>query len=110
MGPLRRAFFIASVPWLAAWTGPRVPLLPCPRCGARLLTKTEERPPRLVCVDCRQVLPQSVQVPIITLVVRHFLGVMLLLGLVVVPLLVMSLSPWIDRVPLAPRTNLSATR
>jgi hypothetical protein len=43
-------------------------------------------------------------------VVRHFLGVMLLLGLVVVPLLVMSLSPWIDRVPRAPRTNLSAIR
>ena len=41
MGPLRRAFFIASGPWLAAWNGPRVPLLPCPRCGARLLTKTE---------------------------------------------------------------------
>ena len=87
-----------------------LPFLPCPRCGARLLTKTEERPPRLVCVDCRQVLPQNAQVPIITLVVRHFLGVMLLLGLVVVPLLVMSLSPWIDRVPRAPRTNLSATR
>ncbi|MGA0073567.1 MAG: hypothetical protein ACO3K0_13080 [Steroidobacteraceae bacterium] len=55
-------------------------------------------------------MPQSVQVPLITLVVRHFLGVMLLLGLVVVPLLVMSLSPWIDRVPRAPRNNLSAIR
>jgi len=56
------------------------------------------------------VLPQNAQVPIITLVVRHFWGVTLLLGLVVAPLLVMSLSPWIERVPRAPRTHLSTTR
>lgn len=65
---------------------------------------------RLVCVECRQVLPQNAQVPIITLVVRHFWGVTLLFGFVVVPLLVMSLSPWIERVPRAPRTHLSTTR
>ena len=75
-----------------------------------MITKTEQQPVRLVCAECQQVLPQNAQVPIITLVVRHFWGVTLLLGLVVVPLLVTSLSPWIDRVPRAPRTHLSATR
>ena len=65
---------------------------------------------RLVCAECQQVPPQNAQVPIITLVVRHFWGVTLLLGLEVVPLFAMSLSPWIDRVPRAPRTHLSATR
>ena len=75
-----------------------------------MITKTEQPPVRLVCAECQQVLPQNAQVPIITMVARHFWGVTLLLGLVVVPLLVMSLSPWIDRVPRAPRTHLSATR
>lgn len=75
-----------------------------------MITKTEQPPVRLVCVECRQVLPQNAQVPIITLVVRHFWGVTLLFGFVVVPLLVMSLSPWIERVPRAPRTHLSTTR
>ena len=84
--------------------------MPCPRCGARLITKTEQQPVRLVCAECQQVLPQNAQVPIITLVVRHFWGVTLLFGLMVVPLLVMSLSPWIERVPRAPRASLSSTK
>ncbi len=78
-----------------------------------MISKTQQRPARLVCVECQQVLPQSAQVPIVTLVVRHFWGVVMLLGMVVVPLLLMTLSPWIERVPRAPRSasrEMSALR
>ena len=67
----------------------------CPFCGGRLLTKTSDRPPRLVCADCGALQPQNNQPSLMGLLDRQGPGLLMLLLMVVMPLLVLALSPWV---------------
>jgi hypothetical protein len=66
----------------------------CPACGAHLLSKTNERPPRLVCSRCGKVLPQA-SPSLIGLLDRKSGGLLVLALLVLLPLLMLAFSPWI---------------
>ncbi|MFZ9536405.1 MAG: hypothetical protein ACO274_10110 [Vulcanococcus sp.] len=70
--------------------------MPCPRCGARLVTKTQQRPARLICVRCQELLPQSEQVPVWTFLRRHGWGVLVLSCLLLLPVLLTSMSPLLE--------------
>ena len=74
-------------------------VLPCPSCGARLLAKTTDRPPRLICASCGRLQPQTNLPPLLGLLDRHGLGLLALLLLVAMPLVLLALSPWIDQPP-----------
>jgi hypothetical protein len=54
--------------------------LACPRCGGRLVSKTAERPPRLICSDCGQLVPNQALPPLIALLER-LAALALVLGL-----------------------------
>ena len=71
--------------------------LACPSCGARLVAKTSDRPPRLICVSCGRLLPQTTQPPLPGLLNRHGLGLLALLLLISMPLVLTSLSPWLEQ-------------
>lgn len=73
-----------------------MPSLACPFCGGRLLSKTNDRPPRLICADCGALLPQTNQPPLLGLLDRHALGLVLLLLTVVMPMVLLALSPWVQ--------------
>jgi hypothetical protein len=60
------------------------------------VSKTSHRPPRLVCADCGGLLPQSNQPPLLGLLDRHALGLVLLLLTVVMPVLLIAFSPWVQ--------------
>jgi DNA-directed RNA polymerase subunit RPC12/RpoP len=51
-----------SLGWLADAS-----FLACPSCGARLVAKTSDRPPRLICVSCGRLLPQTTPQPLLGL-------------------------------------------
>jgi len=73
--------------------------LACPACGARLVSKTRDRPPRLICAACGKVLPQSNLPPLIGELERHAPGVLVLLLLVAMPLVLLALTPWLETRP-----------
>lgn len=83
-----------SLGWL-----PDASFLACPSCGARLVAKTSDRPPRLICVSCGRLLPQTTQPPLLGLLDRHGLGLLGLLLLISLPLVLTSLSPWLEQSP-----------
>ena len=69
----------------------------CPFCGGRLLVSSHERPSRLLCVRCGKV-QQNSQPTVFGLLGRHALGAMALaVLLVVMPLLVLAMSPWLGQ-------------
>lgn len=68
--------------------------LACPACGARLLSKTNERPPRLICSSCGKVLPLE-SPSLIGLLDRRSGGLLVLAVLVLLPLLMLAFSPWL---------------
>ena len=70
--------------------------LACPFCGGRLLSKTNDRPPRLVCADCGALLPQNNQPSLLGLLDRKAPGVLILLLMVLMPMLVLAVSPWLQ--------------
>jgi len=78
------------------------PFLACPFCGGRLLTKTSDRPPRLVCADCGALQPQPNQTPLLGLLDRQAPGLLMILLLVGLPMVLLALSPWI-RLPVERR-------
>lgn len=78
------------------------PFVACPFCGGRLLTKTSDRPPRLVCADCGALQPQNNQPSLIGWLDRQGPGLLMLLLMVVMPLVLLALSPWI-RLPVERR-------
>lgn len=80
------------------------PIVACPFCGGRLLTKTSDRPPRLVCADCGGLLPQTNQPSLMGLLDRQAPGLLLLLLMVVMPLVGLALSPWV-RPPVEQRSR-----
>ncbi len=61
------------------------------------MAKTSERPPRLICVSCGRLLPQTTQPPLLGLLDRHGLGLLALLLLISMPLVLTSLSPWLEQ-------------
>jgi len=67
--------------------------LACPDCGARLLTKTNERPPRLICSNCGKLLPLA-SPNLIGMLDQRSGGLLVLAVLVLLPLLVLAFSPW----------------
>ena len=75
----------------------------CPFCGGRLLSKTSDRPPRLVCAECGALLPQSNPKPLLGLLDRQAPGLLFILVLLLLPLGLLALSPWV-RLP-APRRS-----
>lgn len=81
-----------SLGWL-----PDASFLACPSCGARLVAKTSDRPPRLICVSCGRLLPHTTQPPLLGLLNRHGLGLLALLLLISMPLVLTSLSPWLEQ-------------
>ena len=75
----------------------------CPFCGGRLLSKTSDRPPRLICADCGALQPQAAPKPLLGLLDRQAPGLLLVGLLVLVPLSLLALSPWVrPTVPPAP--------
>lgn len=76
---------------------PEGSFLACPSCGARLVAKTSERPPRLICVGCGRPLPQTTQPPLLGLLDRHGLGLLALLLLMSLPLVLNGLAPWLEQ-------------
>lgn len=68
--------------------------LACPACGARLINKTSERPPRLICSTCGKVLPLA-SPSLIGLLDRRSGGLLVLAVLVLLPLLMLAFSPWL---------------
>lgn len=80
---------------LPAWVVPGTEaLLACPACGARLLNKTNERPPRLICSSCGKVLPLA-SPSLMGLLDRRSGGLLVLAVLVLLPLLMLAFSPWL---------------
>lgn len=73
--------------------------LACPACGARLVTKTDDRPPRLICAACGKQLPQSNMPPLLAELDRHAPGVLVLALLVTMPLMLLALTPWLEHRP-----------
>jgi hypothetical protein len=68
----------------------------CPACGERLVTKTADRPPRLICSRCGRVLPESNLPPLLGELERHIPGLLALALLVAMPLLLLALTPWFE--------------
>lgn len=69
----------------------------CPHCGARLVTLSSERRPRLICASCGRLLPVKPGLPPY-LWLQVNLRRWLLLGLLLVlPLLIFSFSPWLEQ-------------
>ena len=83
-------------PGSLGWLPDRI-VLACPSCGARLVAKTSDRPPRLICVSCGRLLPQTTRPPLLGLLDRHGLGLLALLLLISMPLVLTSLSPWLEQ-------------
>jgi hypothetical protein len=81
----------------------------CPACGGRLVTKTHDRPPRLICSNCGRVLPESTPTPLLVLLERHWVGLLVLLGLILVPGLLMTLGPWAEQRPHRTQRRLGDT-
>ena len=75
----------------------------CPFCGGRLLCKTSDKPPRLVCADCGALLPQTNPRPLLNLLDRQGPGLVIVVVLLLLPLSLLALSPWV-RLP-APRRS-----
>ena len=71
----------------------------CPFCGGRLLSKTSDKPPRLVCADCGALLPQNNLKPLLGELDRLGPGLVIITLLVLLPLSLLALSPWV-RLPL----------
>lgn len=68
----------------------------CPFCGGRLLSKTDDRPPRLVCADCGALLPQNSQPSLLGLLDRKAPGLLILLLMVLMPMGLLAVSPWLQ--------------
>jgi len=68
----------------------------CPFCGGRLVSKSGDRPPRLVCADCGGLLPQNNQPSLLGSLDRQAPGLVMLLLMVVLPLVALALSPWVQ--------------
>lgn len=71
--------------------------LACPACGGRLATKTNERPPRLICTACARPLPQSSLRPLLGELERHAPGLLALILLMALPLVLLAISPWMEQ-------------
>ena len=69
----------------------------CPRCGARLISKTAERPPRLLCANCGALLPQKPPTPAWVWMQGNLLRLLLLSVLVLLPLIVITISAPLER-------------
>lgn len=94
-----------SLGWL-----PDPSFLACPSCGARLVAKTSDRPPRLICVSCGRLLPQTTPQPLLGLLDRHGLGLLALLLLISMPLVLTSLSPWLEQSQYRGRDHVRRTQ
>ncbi|MFM7313627.1 MAG: hypothetical protein ACKO0M_10755 [Cyanobium sp.] len=68
----------------------------CPFCGGRLLSKTRDRPPRLICAGCGGVQPQTSQPSLLGLLDRQAPGLLILLLMVLMPMLLLAVSPWLQ--------------
>ena len=77
--------------------------LACPFCGGRLLSKTSNRPPRLACAECGELLPQSNLKPPLGLLDHQAPGLLIIAVLLLLPLSLLALSPWVH-LP-APRSS-----
>lgn len=73
------------------------PLLACPGCGARLVTLSNEQPPRLICVRCGRLMPIKPGLPAYQRFMRDLRRLSLLIVLLILPLVVLVLSPWIEQ-------------
>lgn len=69
----------------------------CPHCGARLVTLSSERRPRLICARCSRPLPVKPGMPLYLWLELNLRRWLLLLVLLVLPLLVLTLSPGLDQ-------------
>jgi len=94
-----------SLGWLADAS-----FLACPSCGARLVAKTSDRPPRLTCVSCGRLQPQTTQQPLLGLLDRHGIGLLALLLLISMPLVLTSLSPWLEQSQYRGRDHVRRTK
>lgn len=67
-----------------------------------MLTKTAERPPRLICTQCGRVVPQTNLTPLLGWLDRHWGGLLVLALLILMPLVLLALSPWMENPAAAP--------
>jgi hypothetical protein len=70
--------------------------LACPFCGARLLSKTAERPPRLICSNCGRVRPQPPGPSLLGWLDRHLAGLLVLLLLLAMPFSLLVVAPFLE--------------
>jgi DNA-directed RNA polymerase subunit RPC12/RpoP len=73
--------------------------LACPSCGSRLVAKSTDRPKQLICVNCGRTLAQKQTPTLLGLIDRYGVGALALLLLVVMPLIVVALAPWVGQPP-----------
>jgi len=66
----------------------------CPSCGARLVAVSTEPPIRLICAGCGRPLPVKPGLPPYLWLKLNLRRWILLLILVVMPLLIVTVSPW----------------
>ena len=66
----------------------------CPSCGARLVAVSTEPPIRLICAGCGRPLPVKPGLPPYLWLKLNLRRWILLLILVVLPLLIVTVSPW----------------
>jgi len=70
--------------------------LACPFCGARLVSKTADYPPRLACSNCGRVLPQPPSPTLLGWLDRHWAGLLVLVLLLVMPFSLLVVAPFLE--------------
>ncbi len=69
----------------------------CPFCGARLVSKTADHPPRLICSNCGRIRPQPPVPTLLGWLDRHWAGLLVLVLLLVMPFSLLVLGSLLER-------------